>query len=195
MLRKRSLADTQELEEGSSLAEYIDRDYASEVLQLEGQTEALFDEQLAKTAEALGISISRPSTAIDGRHATHDSMCESANTVPSHHRTTSSGSHGSASTGMTSRSSNDQLKDSAETLQHTKRMSGRRSLSFSEYEKYLAQHEVHESIKPFLLPPIPAEPAPSLFSVSTSKSYRSIRSGIKNRFRLRRQRSSQSMLM
>ena len=160
------------------------------VLQLEGeQTEAQFDESLAKEAESLGITISRPPTPIDSQHATHDSLCGSANTVQSHHRTASSGSHGSASTGMTSRSSNEQLDSSTQTPQQVrKRMSARRSLSFTEYEKYLAQHG---STKPIIPQPIPAEPAPSLFSVSTRKSYVSIKNGFKNKFKLRRTRSSQ----
>ena len=189
IMRKRSLADMQQTD-NSLPCEYNEQDYAVAVLQLEGeQTEAQFDESLAKEAESLGITISRPPTPIDSQHATHDSLCGSANTVQSHHRTASSGSHGSASTGMTSRSSNEQLHSSTQTPQQVrKRMSARRSLSFTEYEKYLAQHG---STKPIIPQPIPAEPAPSLFSVSTRKSYVSIKNGFKNKFKLRRTRSSQ----
>ncbi|CZT09540.1 related to ariadne-2 protein [Rhynchosporium agropyri] len=168
-------------------SEYSDADYVTAVLQLEAsQTEAIFDETLAKEAEGLGIIISRPSTPLDGQN-TYNSVCGSADTVLSHHRTASSVSHGSASTGMTSRSSNEQLDGSIPTQHHArKRISGRRSLSFTEYEKYLT---LQTSTIP-LPPPLPAEPAPSLFSVSTRKSYVSIKNGIKSRFRLRRVKSA-----
>lgn len=191
-VRKRSLAGMQQTD-NSLPCEYNEREYADSVLRLEGeQTEAQFDEQLAKEAESLGIIISRPCTPNQSQHATHESLCGSANTVPSHHRTASSGSHGSASTGMTSRSSNEQLDSSNHSPQQLrKRMSARRSLSFSEYEKYLAQHG---STKPILLPPLPSEPAPSLFSVSTRKSYMSIKNGIKSKFKFRRAKSSQDDL-
>ncbi len=188
VLRKRSLSDMQHADSPLP-AEFSDRDYIVEVLQLdEGQTEALVDESLTMEAERLGITISRPNTPSDERrrHATHDSLCESAGTTPSHHRTASSGSHGSASTGITSRSSNEQL----DNQQARKRSSARRSLSFTEYEKYLAQYGAHTT-KPVLPPPPPAEPAPSIFSVSTRKSYVSIKNGFRNRFKMRRTKSSQ----
>ncbi|KAI9050661.1 hypothetical protein LZ554_005817 [Drepanopeziza brunnea f. sp. 'monogermtubi'] len=203
VLRKRSLADMQE-EKRASLqqpAVLDDEDYVREVLQLEGQTEALLDQRLLEEAESLGIavpiSIQIPipisPTPAEGHHATR---CESANTTPSHHRTASSGSHGSASTGMTSRFSSELLLASTRATppqQAKKRISARRSLSFSEYEKYLAQqHEALEHRKPS--PPVLSEPAPSLLSVSTSKSFASIKSGFKNRFKLRRTKRAQSVL-
>ncbi len=190
--RKRSLADMQH-SEGTPPTEYNNEDYVREVLQLEnGQTEALFDESLIQEAEKLGITISRPPTANENGNPAHHSMCESANTVASHHvRTASSESQDSASTGMTSRSSNNQ-SDLSLPLPSRKRSSARRSMSFSEYEKYLAQHDAQEANKQgsYPPPPIPNEPAPSLFSVSTRKSYASIKSNFKNRFRLRRKNSS-----
>lgn len=189
--RKRSLADMQNAE-GPVPAEYNDEDYFHEVLQLDdGQTEALVDEKLTQEAENLGITISRP-PAPNTQNATHNSMCESAMTLASHHaRTASSGSQGSVSTGMTSRSSNEQL-DNSTPLHARKRPISRRSLSFAEYEKYLAQHEAQEAMKMGIVPPpMPSEPAPSLFSVSTRRSYVSIKNGIKHRFRLRRNKTYQ----
>jgi hypothetical protein len=186
--RKRSLADMQHTD-GTLPTEYSDSDYAREVLQLEdGQTEEGVDQDLTKEAEKLGIIISRPPTPNDNPHI---SMCESAITVGSHHaRTGSTGSEASDSTGMTSRSSNEQLENST-PLHARKRSSSRRSLSFSEYEKYLAQTEAQDAAKSgYNPPPIPNEPAPSLFSVSTRKSYVSIKNGFKNRFRFRRNRTS-----
>jgi cell pole-organizing protein PopZ len=181
--------------EGTVPAEYNDEDYFREVLQLdEGQTEVLFDEKLAQEAEKLGITISRPPTP-KAQNLNHNSICESALTEVSRHvRTASSGSQRSASTSMTSRSSNDQLDNSA-PMHSRKRPISRRSLSFSEYEKYLAQHEAQEAMKTGVVPPpMPSEPAPSLFSVSTRRSYVSIRNGLKHRFRLRRNKSFQEEL-
>jgi hypothetical protein len=192
--RKRSHSDMQHTE-GAIPAEYNDEEYFQEVLELqEGQTEGLFDDNLAQEAEKLGIKISRPPTPNDDQNAAHNSMCESALTAGSHHRTASSGSRGSASTGITSRSSNEQ-SDNPTIQQSRKRSSTKRSLSFSEYQKYLADHEAQEGIKIGGIPtPLPGEPAPSLFSVSTRKSYASIKNGFKNRFRLRRTKTSQEDL-
>jgi len=177
--RKRSLADMQNAD-AAVPAEYNDADYFYVVLQLEeGQ------------AEKLGITISRPPTA-DGQNENHNSMCESALTAQSHHaRTASTGSQGSASTGMTSRSSNEQL-DISSPLHLRKRPVSRRSMSFTEYEKYLAQHEAQDGMKSGVVPPpLPSEPAPSLFSVSTRRSYVSIKNGIKSKFRIRRSKTNQ----
>jgi hypothetical protein len=187
--RKRSLADMQNVDSAVP-AEYNDEDYFREVLHLEeGQTETVFDEKLAQEAEKLGITISRPPTP-NTQNANHNSMCESALTEASQHaRTASSGSQGSVSTGMTSRSSNDQL-DNSTPFHARKRSISRRSLSFTEYEKYLTQHEAQEAMKTgFVLPPMASERAPSLFSVSTRRSYVSIKNGIKHRFKIRRNKS------
>ncbi|EKD16785.1 IBR domain-containing protein [Drepanopeziza brunnea f. sp. 'multigermtubi' MB_m1] len=102
VLRKRSLADMQEGKRTSLQQPAVldDQDYVREVLQLEGQTEALLDQHLLEEAESLGIAVPIPipipisTTPADGHYATPDSRCESANTTPSHHRTASSGSHG-----------------------------------------------------------------------------------------------------
>lgn len=185
--RKRSLADMQHTD-AMIPAEFNDDDYFREVLQLdEGRTEAFFDDDLTREAEKLGITITRLPTP---NQNSYDSLCESAVTVASHQRTASSGSQGSNSTGITSTSSNEHF-DTFTPMQSRKRNSARRSLSFSEYEKYLGQMEKqHNSTLGLVPPPIPAEPAPSLFSVSTRRSYQSIRNGFKNRFRLRRKNSA-----
>jgi hypothetical protein len=188
ILRKRSLADMQH-GDVTTPAEYNDSDYFREVLQLEdGQTEMLFDSTLTQLAEKLGITVSRPATPNEKQNVAHNSMCESALTVTTNHaRTASTGSGESNSTGMTSRSSNEQLDDSTPR----KRPNSRRSLSFSEYEKFLLQAEA-QTLAPsgFVAPHTPSEPAPSLFSVSTRKSYANIKSGIKSKFKLRRNKMS-----
>ena len=183
--RKRSLADMQHTD-GTLPTEYNDRDYALEVLQLEdAQTERAVDQHLTKEAEKLGITISRRPSSNGNPHI---SVSESVMTVGSRHaRTGSTGSEGSNSTGMTSRSSHDDHS----TLDAQKPSGSRRSASFSEYERYLVQTEAQDAAKSgFKVPPIPSEPTPSLFSVSTRRSYVSIKNGIKSRFRLRKHRTS-----
>lgn len=188
LTRKRSLADLRSTM-GAVSAEYNDSDYVREVLQLAiGNTEALFDESINQEAEKLGITISRPSTP-KNNHENHNSLSNSAVTVGSHHaRTTSSSSQESASTGMTSRSSIEQAENFT-LSQARKRSCAKMNLSFSEYERYLAQHNAQEARN--YPPPLPAEPAPSLFSVSTRKSYNSIKRTFSRRFRLRRSKSTQ----
>jgi hypothetical protein len=197
--RKRSLSDMQHTD-GAVPTEYNDSDYFREVLQLEdGLTEAVFDDALVQDAEAVGITISRPTTPADhDQNVAHNSMCESAATVGSHHaRTFSSGSQGSDSTGITSRTSNEQSDNSARPHMRRRTMS-KRTLSFSEYEKYLAHAEAQDNaLRGFIPPPMPIEPAPSLFSVSTRrsiKSMKSIKKGIQRRFQFRRNNASQEDL-
>jgi len=197
--RKRSLSDMQHTDSAVP-TEYNDSDYFREVLQLEnGLTEAVLDDSLIQDAEAVGITISRPASPADHDHnVAHNSMCESAATVVSHHaRTFSSGSQGSDSTGLTSRSSNEQSDTSVRRHVRRRTMS-KRTLSFSEYEKYLAHAEAQDNaLRGFLSPPMPAEPAPSLFSVSTRRSIKSIKSikkGIQRKFQFRRNTSSQEDL-
>lgn len=175
--------------------EYNDSEYFHEVLQLEdGETEALLDQTLAELAAKLGIIISRPTTPKEdeNQNPAQSSMRESAITVGTNHaRTASTESRKSNSTGITSRSSNDQLHD----VTRRPKPDVRRSLSFAEYEKFLLQAEAQAfSSTGFVPPPIPLEQSPSLFSVSTRKSYQSIRSNFKSRFRLRRGKGSREDL-
>lgn len=169
----------------SSPPEFNDADYAREVLRLEGGvTEDVYDEALAKEAEKMGITVVR---SLSSSQAAYHSMRESAITATSHHaRTTSSASQRTISTGLTSRSS---LGDST-PLQTRKRSNLRRSLSFSGYEDLVVK-----TIAGFASTQAPAESAPSLFSVSTRRSFSSIRSGIKSRFKLRKTKSIQDNFM
>ncbi|KAF4612605.1 hypothetical protein G7Y89_g15574 [Cudoniella acicularis] len=194
VLRKRSVAEMQHPDAGEPL-EYRERDYAREVLQLaDSQTEALVDDALVREAETLGITVPRPATAKTDQYGgeNENSISESALTVVSHHaRTASSASQGSNSTSLTSRSSIDFCVLDAPRPPCKKRPTSRRSLSFSEYEKYLAQAEAQDKAHTgFVPPPLPTEPAPSLFSVSTKKSYASIKKGLKSRLRFCRTNSS-----
>ncbi|CAG8949570.1 hypothetical protein HYFRA_00007803 [Hymenoscyphus fraxineus] len=159
--------------------EYNDREYIREVLQLgDNQTESLAHAILMLEAEALGITISRPVSMSSEGHV----------------RTDSADSQKTQSTGVTSifsRGSADVTPDTSTGILHDQRPSSRRSLSFSEYGKYLEQtgetvitHNSHVSI-------ISSDDREgSLFSVSTRKSYISIKNGLKKSsrtlFRLRR---------
>lgn len=181
--KKRSLADIQPVD---SHEEFRTSVYGREVLQLEDLTEEAFDELLTKDAAALGINTSPPSTKPQNGHTVHTSLCESADTVVSRHaRTGSSGSQASASTGMSSRSSDDSPTIGATTIPR-RRSSGRKSVSFSDYDKFLLHSDKQQSNGHGFERPLPPVPAPSIFSVSTRKSYNSIKNSIKGRFRLRR---------
>lgn len=184
--RKRSLADMQQTDT-SLPAEYNESDYFREVLQLEdGETEQLFDESLAQEADNLGIV--RRSSPGDKQDVLQMSVRESAITVASQHaRTSSTGSQESTSTGITSRSSHERL-DSPNQSPSRNRSNSRRSVSFSEYDKYVLEAEAQGAA--YTPPSLSAEPATSLFSVSTRRSYASIKSELKDRFRLRRNRTA-----
>lgn len=172
--------------------EYSEEEYAREVLQLGmGQREALYDEDLVQQAERLGIVVARPEVPEKYKKNIQGSLTESADTsTASRARTGSSGSLGSASTGITSRGSFEHVNPlrANPTQVHTKpQLKG--EPSFSEYEKYIVQHTPKEARKSANSPPpIPTEPAPSLFSVSTKKSFSSVRNGFKTKFRFGRQK-------
>jgi hypothetical protein len=157
--------------------EFNDSEYFREVLQLaDGSTEDAVDAALAQRACALGIAIT-PSANL---HNGDSSMCESAATEESERaRTGSSGSHVSASTCMTSPRSSNEIMSNGEDGQ---RDGMRRSVSFSEYDRFLGQVNIPTAVAA----PVSSNPAPSLFSVSTKRSMISIRNGIMSRFALRK---------
>lgn len=182
--RKRSLADMQ-VTDDTLPVEFKDEDFMREVLQLgNGKTEADLEDGIAELAQKFGITMARPQAVNENAH---NSMC--ASTVESRHvRSSSTGSQGSDSTGFTSRASFEQFNNNSTTSTNT----ARKSLSFCEYERYLQAQE-HTPKSGFVSPPIPAEPAPSLFSVSTKKSYVSIKNGFKRLGKLRRTKASQEV--
>jgi hypothetical protein len=152
--------------------------YLKEVLHVTAQlSEAeVVDELLAK-ASALGIAASsRPSTA--GKQ--HISSAESATTDNTRHaRTLSTDSDGSASTALTSHSSVKRLSAMDATGPSAKRSS--KVLSFSQYDKYL--NRLEPNLKQPKMPKAApeSEPAPSIFSVSTRKSYATLKRTIKGK--------------
>lgn len=165
----------------AATSEFNDVEYIREVLQLEeGKTEAILDNDLTALAEELGITVAQPVNMKGAANPAHSSVCDSSTTFTTNHaRTASTGSRASTSTGITSRSSNEGLNGHAHM---------RRSLSFTDYDKFIEGIEAQALLSGAMVPPpIPTESAaPSMFSVSTRKSYQSIKSTLKQRFRLKR---------
>ena len=189
--KKRSLADMQHT--GGSLSqEFNDADYDREVLQLEGTCETAVNEALMLEARTLGVDLSQTFVASQNGHI---SVCDSAATVGSEHiRTSSMESEASASTGITSISSNE--RSTAGVPPITRKINERRPLSFSAYDRFLAQLEAQEQARIEALGHIASSKrAPSIFSVSTQKSYNGLKNSFKNHFKLRRNKASTGDLM
>ncbi len=189
--KKRSLADMQHTG-GHSWLEFNAAHYDREVLELEGTCESAVDEALAREAITLGVDLSQVHGASQNGHI---SVCDSATTVGSDHLRTSSMETGaSASTGITSISSNE--RSTAGMSPITRKISEKRPLSFSAYDRFLAQLEAQEQARIEGLGHVPsAKRAPSIFSVSTQKSYNGIKSTIKSHFKLRRNKIPSGNLM
>ncbi|KAI1374907.1 hypothetical protein F4677DRAFT_147015 [Hypoxylon crocopeplum] len=157
--------------------ELKDADYLSQVLQLSPErTEAYLNELIMKATD-LGIAISRPPSSASTDDKRNTSGAESSITLDTNHaRTASTGSEGSASTTLTSYSSNNGYLEPTGRIITRKRS---RALTFAQYENYLAQVDPNINQPKFLSPsPTETESAPSIFSVSTSRSYLSIKRGL-----------------
>jgi hypothetical protein len=190
--KKRSLADMQH--NGGSLAqEFNDADYDREVLQLEGTCETEVDEALAREATTLGVDLTQTFVASQKGHI---SVCDSAATIGSEHiRTSSMESAASASTGLTSVMSNDQSIIGVPPITRMN-VSDRRPLSFSAYDRFLAQLEAQEQARIEALGhSTSSKRAPSVFSVSTQKSYNGLKASFKSHFKLRKNKDSTGDLM
>ena len=190
--KKRSLADMQSSESTvTHPSEFDDVVYRTEVLQLPtDKTEEAIDEGNYRAALDLGIDVSQdlqPEPFGDPMNSA------STATMTSAHVRSSSTSRTSQSTDITAPSSNARhpFVPTKSVIPASPRSRGntlRRSLSFTEYEKFLAQAQAQEVVATSIFttpPPLPASPtiltppsAPSIFSVSTRKSYFSIKRGI-----------------
>ncbi|KAK8074679.1 hypothetical protein PG997_009342 [Apiospora hydei] len=190
--------------DGTAPPELSDADFLSQVLQTRADNTERWLDDLINKAASLGIQISRPSTALSApAEPSNFRTAESSVTLDtSHTRTASTGSNGSSSTAMTSDDDNHQHfppqkpnNNSTTTNNNnnnnsilTRRRS--RNLTFAHYDKYLAQINPNMNQPKFLsaLPPPPERTlAPSLFSVSTRKSYNGLRNGF---LKIRRKRKS-----
>ncbi|KAI9769442.1 MAG: hypothetical protein M1840_004145 [Geoglossum simile] len=177
---KPSVADTGNSATAIMPLELDDRLYESEVLGLKnGQIEESLDEGCAREALSLGVSVNQ----------THEAMLscekptsESVVTVASSHLRSESASNGSQSTGITSHTSTDEYEtrntSEPKPRSGSRRMTLRRSFSFTEYEKFLAELKA-EALFPGaggLCPPHPpTSPAHSIYSISSKKSLFSLR--------------------
>jgi hypothetical protein len=155
--------------------------YLKEVLHITAkQSEAEVVDELVAKASALGIA-----TTVTSRPTTPDkqniSSAESATTAGTRHaRTQSTDSAASHSTALTAYSFVVTAKAEAPLKVTVKRSS--KGLNFAQYERYLTQIDPN-LIQP-KLPKPPAPPsqvAPSLFSVSTRKSFVGIKKSLKTR--------------
>ncbi|KAH8662281.1 hypothetical protein BX600DRAFT_481832 [Xylariales sp. PMI_506] len=159
----------------NAIPELSETGFVAEVLQTNASNaESMLDELLRKAA-SLGIALSRPPTAISiaadpstGRTSGVDS---SVTLDTTHARTASTGSEGSASTTLTPPSSDDDNHETPLTTALARRRS--RSLTFAQYDKYLAQVSPNLDQPKFISHPPPERhnSTPSVFSVSTKKSY------------------------
>src|ERR1700737_4566732 len=101
------------------------------------------DEALVREAISLGVDLSQTFLVSQNGHI---SVCDSAATVGSEHlRTSSMESEASASTGITSISSNERSTASIPPI--PQRISEKRPLSFSTYDRFLAQLEAQEQAR------------------------------------------------
>lgn len=153
--------------------EFNDIEYFTEVLRLQlGGTEDAVDVALAQQASVLGIKIESAADLQNG----HSSLCESDSTIVSARtRTRSSGSLGSLSTDLTSpRSSDDNTSNRSNVLKD----GVRRSTSFTEYDRFLAQANPPTAIEP----PAPRNSTSSSLSLATKRSMINLRNGIRGRF-------------
>ncbi len=165
--------------------------YLTEVLHLsaEQSEDDVVDELIAR-AEALGIAtVTRPSTPEQrGQRPTNSSSANSAATsttaaTTGHVRSPSTDSHVSAGTDLTPPESLDGRQQQQQQQPPPPSPGARRrskSLSFAQYDKYLTSVDPTLKQPKFAREPGP-EAAPSLFSVSTRRSYHSIKNSLASR--------------
>jgi hypothetical protein len=173
------------------LADTANAGYEAEVLQLEsGRSESDLDLEISQRAADLGINLKFPANCPGYGHK---SSCESDMTFSSdrHARTVSTLSHQSVSTALTSpRTSLENRRLFSQPLislqipSKAEHRDFRKSVSFAEYEKLLAQANIPTVTNPRTSTQVP----PSILSVSSKRSLFSIRNGIRSRLSARRQK-------
>lgn len=179
----------------AALAELNDVDYLVEVLQPEDNvSEEEIAKGLATRAEALGIAI-RPHTPLEHSNIGAGSDTTAAST---HVRNTSAGSNETTDTALTTPSS--PTTACPESLDQanlsTSPRARPRCLTFSQYDKYLAQVEPNLNQPRFIKQTIPmTDTTASIFSVSTRKSVVSIKNGIKAKVRWKKRASVSNAMM
>lgn len=170
--------------------ELVEADFLSQVLQINPPRAATWLDDLITKAIGLGITVTRPSTALSSSAGPNveSSTAESSVTLETNHtRTASSESNATLGTAVTS--DDEHHYDLINNILARKRS---RNLTFSQYDKYLAQTNPNIAQPRFVASPTgDSEKAatPSLLSISTRKSYFGIRSGLT---RIRRKRKAPS---
>ncbi|RYP42288.1 hypothetical protein DL768_010376 [Monosporascus sp. mg162] len=184
-VQKPPITDMAQSPGGNGLPELDEKEYMNEVLQLStGNFETYFLDLIAR-AGSLGISLSRPSTAVSTTDS-HDTPSAESSATPNsdHAQIFSSGSEESASTAPTSLSSKSASESALRFL--TKIRS--KAPTFVEYENYLAQIDPHfKPSKHDSVPPSETHYTPSLLSASTRRSLFTIKRGLS---RMRSKRNS-----
>lgn len=175
----------------TALAELNDADYFADVIQpRDGASEQDMERALTTRAEALGISI-RPQTPIERANVGAES---DTTNLSSHARNTSSSSNNTTDTVLTPPSSPIAACPASPSFPNPPASPRSRSrLTFSQYDKYLAQVEPNLN-QPKLLKrtSLIEDVAPSLFR---RKSVVSIKNGIKAKVRWKRRSSISSATM
>ncbi|KAI9675068.1 MAG: hypothetical protein M1817_001475 [Caeruleum heppii] len=178
-------------------AEMEDSRYQTVVLQLpSGSTEVALDDQVDDEAEQVGLPKSIRHADADLLRSKHLSKCESDLTALTRHVQSGSTSRASHSTGITSVHSVDQPGDHSRKIPLsdglTHELKAQRSMSFNEYQTFLAQARAQEKISAVLSPPpipsdsFPSSQAPSVFSTSSKKTHNSFRKNFKRMSTFRR---------
>ncbi|KAI0147528.1 IBR domain-containing protein [Xylariaceae sp. FL1272] len=169
----------------NALPEVRESEYQTEVLRPSADGPNAYLGELMMRAANLGISLARTSTDDVSATDKRNTLGVESNITfdTSHTRTVSTGSHDSVSTTLTSHSSSDGHDFTGKFL--ARRRS--RGLSFTQYNTYLTQIEPKPGQQKLSSFTSAADfnPAPSLFSVTTRKSYASIKKTI---FRMRGRR-------
>ncbi|RYP64840.1 hypothetical protein DL769_006515 [Monosporascus sp. CRB-8-3] len=184
-VQKPPIADMAQSPGGNGLPELNEEEYMSEVLQLSIDNFETHFQGLMARAGSLGISLSRPSTAVSTTDEHDAPGVESSATPDSNHaQIVSPGSEESANTALTSLSSKGASESAVRFL--TRKRS--KALTFAEYENYLAQIDPHfKPSKYDSVPPSETHYTPSLLSTSTRRSLFTIKRGLS---RIRSKRKS-----
>ncbi|RYP85957.1 hypothetical protein DL770_004970 [Monosporascus sp. CRB-9-2] len=175
-VQKPPITDMAQSSAGNGLPELNEKEYMSEVLQLSIDNFETHFLNLMARAGRLGISLSRPSTAVSTTDEHDTPSAESSATPHSNHaQIVSPSSEESASTAPTSLSSKGASESALRFL--TKKRS--KALTFAEYENYLAQIDPHfKPSKHDSVPPSKTHYTPSLLSASTRRSLFTIKRGL-----------------
>ncbi|TQN69600.1 hypothetical protein CSHISOI_05923 [Colletotrichum shisoi] len=151
------------------------------------RSEAAIEEELVARANALGISMSRLSPE---KRNTSSAESQTSTIATQHVRSFSTASRDSASTTLTSHPSLHAIPITADAPPHSLARKRSKSLGFSQYDKYLSQIDpnIHQPKIQKASPSLVHDTSThSLFSVTSRRSYFSIKEGIR---KIRRRRKS-----